>query len=115
MAKPTYTCRARAHVCSACAWRGKVLRWTHEPWNEDGRLVCIVCGGRLEEVFEDGPVQSHGIMRDGIPGGLEIRHGLCNADGTPRRYDSMTDIRREAARRGMTISGETPKVGTRWI
>lgn len=38
---------------------------------------------------------------DDIPGGIEIAHGLCNADGTPRRYDSRSAIRQEAAARGL--------------
>jgi len=49
-----------------------------------------------------------GIVPDSIPGGIMIRHGICNPDGSPRRYDSKTDIRAEADRRGLTILGETP-------
>lgn len=37
------------------------------------------------------------VRPDSIPGGLEIAHGLCNEDGTPRRYDSWTEIRDAAA------------------
>lgn len=36
------------------------------------------------------------VRPDSIPGGLEIAHGLCNADGTPKRYDSWTEIRAAA-------------------
>jgi len=43
-----------------------------------------------------------GAISDEIPGGLEIKHGLCNEDGTPRRYYSKSEIAREAQRRGMT-------------
>jgi hypothetical protein len=49
------------------------------------------------------------VFRDSIPGGLWIRHGICNDDGTPKRYDSVTDIRKAAAAKGLTIYGETPK------
>lgn len=110
----TYSCRARAHEC-ACGWTGKVMLWTLPQWNEDGRLACPQCGERVTAVEEVAPTQAHGIIPDGIPGGLEVRHGLCNEDGSPRRYDSKTDIRREAARRGLVISGETPKPASRWI
>ena len=53
--------------------------------------------------------KSAGIVPDGIPGGIEIKHGLCNPDGTPRRYYSMTEIKQEANRRGLTMMGDTPK------
>ena len=46
------------------------------------------------------------LRPDSIPGGLEIAHGLCNADGTPRRYDSRSDIRREAQARGLVSWSE---------
>ena len=41
------------------------------------------------------------VFRDGIPGGLEIFHGLCNDDGTPRTYYSQTEITRECKKRGL--------------
>jgi hypothetical protein len=41
------------------------------------------------------------VRPDSIPGGLVIEHGLCHEDGTPRRYDSQSEIDRECARRGM--------------
>lgn len=40
------------------------------------------------------------VRPDSIPGGVEIAHGLCNADGTPRRYDSHSEINLECAKRG---------------
>ena len=33
------------------------------------------------------------VWTDDIPGGLEIAHGICNADGTPRRYYSRSEIK----------------------
>lgn len=38
---------------------------------------------------------------DGFRGGVWIEHGLCNPDGSPRRYFSQTEIDREAKRRGL--------------
>lgn len=46
------------------------------------------------------------IWQDTIEGGIEIAHGLCNADGTPRRYDSRSAIRDEAKARGLIGWGE---------
>ena len=51
------------------------------------------------------PLRSGGvaptIFPDDIPGGMLIEHGLCHADGTPRRFDSRSSIRAEAAARGL--------------
>lgn len=58
------------------------------------------CGGRWVALAVM-PGQRRAVVTDDIPGGVEIRHGLCNDDGTPRRYYSKTEIRHEAARRGM--------------
>jgi hypothetical protein len=57
------------------------------------------CGGKWERVILNHAAAAHG---DDIPGGIEIRHGLCNPDGSPRRYYSKSEMAREAAKRGMT-------------
>lgn len=41
------------------------------------------------------------VWPDDIPGGVEIAHGLCHADGRPRRFDSRSAIRRAAAEKGL--------------
>jgi hypothetical protein len=41
------------------------------------------------------------IWTDDIPGGVDIAHGLCNADGTPHRYYSKTEIRDAARAKGL--------------
>lgn len=70
------------------------------------------------------PRRANSVISDGIPGGLEIRHGLCNADGSPRRYDYKSEIAAEAKRRGMTnyVTHETRGTGSdkskhtsRWV
>lgn len=45
------------------------------------------------------------VRPDSIPGGILIEHGLCNPDGTPRRYDSHSEIRLECAKRNLTPWG----------
>jgi hypothetical protein len=50
--------------------------------------------------------QPNTIVADSIPGGIWIRNGLCNPDGTPRRYDSLSEIRREAKKRGLVNGAE---------
>lgn len=66
---------------------------------------CEKCGHAIR--MGEHPFCPHGFgqvmtISDSIPGGIEIRHGLCNLDGTPRRYDSHSEIAKEAAKRGMT-------------
>jgi len=61
------------------------------------------CGGKFERVTLAMPIAGRvaAVHGDDIPGGLEIRHGLCNPDGTPRKYYSRTEINNEAKRRGL--------------
>lgn len=48
------------------------------------------------------PMQrSASIAPDGIPGGIEITNGICWPDGTPRRYDSRSEMRRVAKDLGL--------------
>lgn len=68
-------------------------------------VKCDKCGTELH--VGDYPFCPHGrgansVIGDDIPGGLEIKHGLCNPDGTARRYDSKSAIAAEAKRRNMT-------------
>lgn len=48
------------------------------------------------------PRPANGVIPDEIPGGIEIKHALCNEDGSPRRYYSKSAIRKEAEARGYT-------------
>ena len=41
------------------------------------------------------------IWVDDIPGGVDIAHGLCHPDGTPRRYYSRSEIKAAAAAKGL--------------
>lgn len=67
-------------------------------WN-DPYPQCKACGGETERLLL--PRSTGTVIGDDIPGGLEIRNGLCNADGTPRKYYSHSEIRREAQKRGL--------------
>ncbi len=41
------------------------------------------------------------VWQDSIEGGIEIAHGLCNDDGTPRRYYSKSEMREAARVKGL--------------
>lgn len=90
--------------------------------------MCEKCGKEL--VIGEWPFCPHGfgansVIADDIPGGVEIRHGLCNEDGSPRRYYSKSEMAKEAKKRGLVNRVEhvtNHKIGTdknphttRWI
>jgi len=62
-----------------------------------GELWCTGC----HDATKGEITRANGVIPDEIPGGVEIRNGLCNADGTPHRYYSKSEIAREAAKRGL--------------
>jgi hypothetical protein len=91
--------------CVTCLFNGKVLDWDYNL----PTLECPTCKTRSAVLVMETRGESAGIATDEIPGGIEIKHGLCNPDGTPRRYYSKTEIKRAANERGYTIGGDTPK------
>jgi hypothetical protein len=60
---------------------------------------CPKCGYTLSRVHLG---TSAGVKADSIPGGLYIENALCHKDGTPRRFDSHTDLNRAAKAEGWT-------------
>lgn len=55
------------------------------------------CGTQMEWLPRSG---HQSIVPDDIPGGVLIEHGLCNEDGTPKRYYSRSEIRMACAVKG---------------
>jgi hypothetical protein len=94
------TFKERKYQCE-CGWTGKRLDWDHVV------VPCPQCGKSADIAFVSVNL-APGVFSDSIPGGMMIKHGLCHADGTPRRYDSKTEIFAEAAKRGLCQSGNTP-------
>jgi hypothetical protein len=41
------------------------------------------------------------VWTDDIPGGVDIANGICNADGTPKRYYSKSAIKAALEAKGM--------------
>lgn len=70
-----------------------------------GHPKCPECGEQTVNFWQSPTNQEYGkptnVIGDDIPGGVEIRHGICNEDGTPRVYYSKSEMRKEAARRGL--------------
>ena len=61
-------------------------------------VACPKCGKSTERAWIGKP---SGVIGDDIPGGVWIRHGICNPDGTPRKYYSKSEIAKEAKARGL--------------
>ncbi len=63
------------------------------------------CVGVTERVFLP---KTRAIISDEIPGGIWIQHGICNEDGTPRKYYSKSEMAKEASRRGLVNHTDLP-------
>lgn len=63
----------------------------------DATYPTCECGTQMEWL----PSAGGTVIGDDIPGGYDVRHGLCHADGSPRRYYSRSEMRKEAEKRGL--------------
>lgn len=68
--------------------------------------ACPQCGEQTQILWASSAAAA--VVGDDIPGGIEIRHGICNPDGTPKRYYSKSDIKRALNEKGLVIVGDTP-------
>lgn len=83
------------------------------------RPPCPTCGEATKTLWRN----VNGVIGDDIPGGLEIRHGLVNPDGSPRKFYSYSDIRKAEREAGLeNLVRHAPGKGTdkspftvRWV
>lgn len=80
--------------CTSC---GAITLDHWEPMTAP-EVKCEGCEGRTERVLLPHTVN---IISDDIPGGYWVKHGLCNEDGSPRKYYSKSEMKAEGARRGL--------------
>lgn len=85
----------RPFHCRECDYAVRHLGWDYDP-----APPCPQHGDSMETDYGQFG-KAAGVIPDEIPGGIEIRHGLCNEDGTPRKYYSRSEIKREEYKRGM--------------
>ena len=84
------------------------------------RPPCPECQEPTETLWTG---KANGVIGDEIVGGIEIRHGLCWPDGTPRKYYSHSEI--EAERKKKNLINRVEHIGnpgsdknqhtTRWV
>lgn len=80
-------------------------------WLSAGMPKCPECGNETE--YSYGRASSApAVIGDEID--IWIKHGLVEADGSPKHFTSKAAIRAEAAKRGLVISGETPKMSAEY-
>lgn len=60
-------------------------------------VACPECGGATRRVWFGKPAN---VISDECD--VTVTNGICNPDGTPRRYRSKSEMRAEAAARGLT-------------
>jgi hypothetical protein len=84
-------------------------RFEHFSWESEGLPTCPECKEEVEIYYGRnffGP--SSAVIGDEID--IQIRHGICNDDGTPRRFRSKAEMRKVAREKGLVIYGETPNL-----
>lgn len=87
---------------------------TTRPCDREG------CAGTMVRVWLP---NTHGATVIGDEIDVTIKNGLCNEDGTPRRFRSRTELRAAERERGLsnhvvhigTKGGDKSKHTTRWI
>lgn len=68
-----------------------------EPMNAP--MVICACGGDAPRIFSS----KASVIGDEIPGGIMIEHGICNPDGSPKRYDTKSSIHEAAKKAGLVV------------
>lgn len=83
-------------------------------------MICELCSHEMqigEYPFCPHPLGSNTVVGDEIPGGLMIEHGICNTDGSPKRYDTKSSIYKAAKAKGLHVGaflhGSPP--GRTWV
>jgi hypothetical protein len=110
-----YTYKEHRLWCETCKNRATYLFWTHEP-----TPPCRDCGGALEPVAGQDQ-KAACVIGDEID--VLIPHGLCHADGTPRRFTSKSELRAAEKAAGLVNyvrhvgerGSDKSKFTTRWV
>lgn len=89
-------------ICSGC---GHIERDRYIDLKNVNRHSC----GQQFIRLRDHTTLPHAVVGDDIPGGVLIRHGICHANGRPKRYDSKTDIRKAAKAKGLSAGYDENK------
>jgi|SRR5262245_27506425 len=102
----TRTYRATRWTCAPCA-----VGLDHWAWDDDATVpVCAACGASMVSVRAV-VAKAPTVIGDACD--VVIEHAICHPDGTPKRFTSKSEMRREAAARGyMNVVEHKPLPGT---
>ena len=78
--------------------------WEEWSWSNELPILCKSCN-EPTYLFDPRFDRAPGIVTDGIPGGIDIRH----LGPQTQRFYSKTDIKRACNEGGWTQDGDTPK------
>jgi hypothetical protein len=96
----------RTFECAACGQKRRHLSWDYDP-------APVCCGTEMAPEARRID-RSASVLGDEID--IVIPHGPVNEDGSPRRYRSRSELRREERRTGWVRVGDTPNSNpNRWI
>jgi putative FmdB family regulatory protein len=102
-------------VCRACGEQFDRLEPITPP-----DVACPKCGSPTERAWCS---KAPGAIPDNVPGGIHVSNALCHEDGSPRRFDSKSEMHRYAKEHGWTNyvqhqggkGGDKSKHTSRWI
>lgn len=81
---------------------------------------CDKCGVELhlgQFPFCPHPMGANSAIGDDLPGGVLIEHGICNDDGSPKRYYTKSSMTKAAKAKGLhqgAFLHDSPP-GRRWV
>ena len=86
-----------------CTYCGAVAIDVIERMADNEPKVCGDCNHDTLVRAVGGSLPGHGrsVNADDIPGGLAMKNGICNADGTPKMFYSRSEIRAACAEKNM--------------
>lgn len=84
------------------------------------RPPCPECGEPTITLWTG---KANSVIADDIPGGIWMKHGVCNDDGTPKKYYSKSEIAKAAKAKGLEPyvrhigerGSDKSKNTTRWV
>lgn len=82
--------------------------FTELGWSYNIPLPCPSCGTPTALNYDEPFDRAPGLITDDIPGGVEIRHGLVDEAGNPRRFYSKTEMKAAANELGLKWADDTP-------
>jgi hypothetical protein len=89
-------------ACNDCDYEGTQWAWSYAL-----PLDCPNCSAELILNPPTRFAEAPGVHGDELIN-YTAKHGVCWPDGSPRRFDSKTDLKRALNEAGLKIAGDTP-------